>query len=259
MVTKSTPSLLSRPTFNTVQFPIGRVFSSDIAPDSSEHPLLVSSRSGDALAMFHYALHLEKISSNVEHTPQAATATEVIQEIKMIQTKAKKKKKLMFNSKKGSLSTVALDDDDISKQGEPNYWLRLSFEHGNLDAGVSLANKLFSKEDKSSVLEAIEIYLTAAEIGHPDACFNLGNLYFNGSDVAEVPIDLPRSLSFFEKGWGLGSGLILDILGEVWEGTTEAPDQDCEFHESGPHGAHLALHSFNSMGAYLCVVPTWGR
>lgn len=65
-----------------------------------------------------------------------------------------------------------------------------------------LGNKLIEKGDSDSVKEAVYLYEKAAagDIGyHRDACFNLGNIFFNGVGEKSIPIDLNMSLFYFHK------------------------------------------------------------
>lgn len=196
-------------------------------------PLLQAALSGDPQSQFDYALHLgsEAAGAAAEPSPRpvADSPTEVLAEVKVVQTKAKKRKRAALKQKKmGALNPVVVEDGS-AELTDSAYWLRLAYEGGHVSAAVALANKLFNDGGRKNVAEAMELYEEAAEEGHPDACFNLGNAYYQGTPDSGLVVDLQKSLHYFKRGADAGDASCLYWLGHCYasgEGGVEAVNTD---------------------------------
>lgn len=224
--------------------------------------LLREALAGNVQAQFDYAMSLQKQSaqsmkadstgesSAAETTADSAAA--VIKEVKVIQTKARKNKKARMKANRAGASIPVDLARDSQEHSDPAFWFRTAYDNGHVNAGVALANRLFDEGSKRSVSEAIELYEEAAEEGHPDACFNLGNVHFQGSPDAGLDVDLQKSLYYFKKGAALGDPSSLYWLGYCYvsgEGGVACVDRELgvEYLSKAAQQQHPGAHYYLSM------------
>eukprot|EP00742_Colponemidia_sp_Colp-10_P010165 GILJ01011141.1.p1 GENE.GILJ01011141.1~~GILJ01011141.1.p1 ORF type:complete len:580 (-),score=66.51 GILJ01011141.1:177-1916(-) len=115
-----------------------------------------------------------------------------------------------------ALSQYTLADEPRNE--EAAIWFTTASQAGHLGAKVALANILLSTDGPlANESEAIELYQEAASKNHPDACFNLGQIYFNGTLAA--PQDVNKALGYFQKAADMEDKAALYFLGHCyWSG-----------------------------------------
>jgi hypothetical protein len=136
-------------------------------------------------------------------------------EIKVIQTRNKKKKRARKKGIKEALVNLDVSEDPLD--ADIDYWLaEAGIRHNHIPAKVLLGNRLMKRDVYEDVLEAIDLYKDAAAEGHADAAFNLGNLYFHGNEVGRVATDFETSLKYFHLAAHLGDASSLYWLGHCY-------------------------------------------
>jgi len=154
-------------------------------------------------------------------TKVAETAEDVLKEIKEIRKQSQAKKKA---KKKGVTVTSEPDKVDHDYLSLGHEWMVQAAELGNVNALCSLGNNYLARvnaadcsyDDKLALIkQCIDQYERAAALNSTDALYNLGSLYYSGSEIGNTDmfVDYKRSYEYFMKSAELG-----DVSATFWIG-----------------------------------------
>jgi TPR repeat protein len=174
--------------------------------------LISAAKSGHCEAQFQlgsFYAHFPNIEAGLQK--EAESKKDVLKEIKVVKINNKRRLKEKKLKDRGVTEfDAASDEQDLSgmNDGElAHYWLRCAATSGHGRAMCLLANRLLKTDDKADdVLEAISWYEKAAALEPPltEALYNLGTVYFEGNDVANIDADAVRALGYFRLAAQLG-------------------------------------------------------
>merc|ERR1711968_266519 len=108
---------------------------------------------------------------------------------------------------------------EVQKRGVQ--WLMSAHDNGHIGATIALANQLINAEtadesqstDGQRILQAVELYKQASS--HPDACFNLGKIYYEG--VADIlRMDRKEAVKWFKAAASEGDLSAKFFLGHLY-------------------------------------------
>lgn len=169
-----------------------------------------AARSGCPQSQFDLSRWLMSKEANQPAEP-ADTAKKVLEEIQIIKTNNRKKKK----ASKMSIQEYSEIEGEATPRQNAIFWSRKSAEQGHSKAMCFLGNLLLESETKEDALEAVEWYKKAAVCipPHVDAIFNLGTLYHDGNELADIVPDEAVSLVYFQRAADLG-----DVDSLYWMG-----------------------------------------
>eukprot|EP00946_MAST-07B_sp_MAST-7B-sp1_P003652 g3652.t1 len=182
--------------------------------------------------------HQEEASSAPGEAREAAMS--VVKEVRQMQRDNKKLRRKMSKasettsssyssgSRKLSLSAEDVQTTETHRQGIQ--WLLQAHEGGHVEATIALANQLVQADasarvaasgtnaDDASVdlgqrtLQAIGLYESVST--HPDACFNLGKLYYDGVPGC-LPADQRKAVRWFQSAVDAGDPAAMYFLGHL--------------------------------------------
>jgi TPR repeat protein len=160
--------------------------------------------------------HSHDHSSGVNSAVSSREAFDAVRnEIKVIQTRNKSKKRARKAGVKEALINLDVNEDPLDV--DIDYWLaEAGIRHNYLPAKVLLANRLMKRDVYEDAVEAIDLYTDAAAEGHADAAFNLGNLYFHGHEVGRIATHFEMSLKYFHLAAHLRDASALYWLGHCY-------------------------------------------
>lgn len=168
-----------------------------------------------------------KASAQTKQVKTVENAEDVLNEIKEIRKQSMSKKKASNKKKKATgksseSADVEIDNHDYGALGQE--WLVKAANQGNVDALCALGNNYLNHANSRDchddsklelIKKCIENYERAGALNSTDALYNLGSLYYSGTEIGDktMLVDYNRSYDYFLKSADLG-----DVSATFWIG-----------------------------------------